>query len=152
DFATVQYFNVETVTVGVFRIWRGTYDRDAASEIAMLVLLFALLVISFERVLRGRARFGESGGQAAGVEPRRLHGWRAAGATLAAASVVAVGFAAPAWRLAAWAFAEATGPRGTPMIDDYAEFLGNSLVLTAMTVGICVVAAVLVTNARRFSD
>ena len=28
DFATVQYFNVETVTVGVFRIWRGTYDRE----------------------------------------------------------------------------------------------------------------------------
>ena len=37
DFATVQYFNVETVTVGVFRIWRGTYDRDAASEIRLLL-------------------------------------------------------------------------------------------------------------------
>ena len=32
DFATVQYFNVETLTVGVFRIWRGTYDRDAAAS------------------------------------------------------------------------------------------------------------------------
>ena len=69
DFATVQYFDVETVTVGMFRIWRGTYDRDAASEIASLVLMFALLAIAFERLLRGRARFGESGGQSAGVEP-----------------------------------------------------------------------------------
>ena len=34
DFATVQYFGVDTVSVGVFRIWRGTFDRDAASEIA----------------------------------------------------------------------------------------------------------------------
>ena len=71
DFATVQYFNVETVTVGVFRIWRGTYDRDAASEIATVVLLFAVVAIGLERVLRGRARFGESGGPG---------GWRRAGA------------------------------------------------------------------------
>ena len=61
DFATVQYFNQETVTVGVFRIWRGTYDRDAASEIATLVLVLALFSIGFERVLRGRARFGDVG-------------------------------------------------------------------------------------------
>jgi iron(III) transport system permease protein len=152
DFATVQYFNVETVTVGVFRIWRGTYDRDAASEIAMLVLAFALLAISLERIVRGRARFGQSGGQDAGVEPRQLHGVRAAGATLAATAVVAVGFLAPAWRLATWAYAEATGPRGTPLVESYAEFLGNSVVLTTVTVAICVVAATLITNARRFSD
>src|SRR6185436_13722614 len=63
DFATVQYFNQETITVGVFRIWRGTYDRDAASELATLVLVFALFAIALERILRGRARFGESAGQ-----------------------------------------------------------------------------------------
>src|SRR5918995_2264770 len=74
DYGTVQYFNVETVTVGVFRIWTGTYDRDAASEIATLVLLFALLAIGSERLIRGRARFGESGGMGAGIEPRRLGG------------------------------------------------------------------------------
>ena len=50
DFATVQYFGVDTVSVGVFRIWRGTYDRDAAGEIATLVLVFALLAIGLERV------------------------------------------------------------------------------------------------------
>ena len=53
DFATVQYFNQETITVGVFRIWRGSYDRDAASEIATLVLVFALFAIALERILRG---------------------------------------------------------------------------------------------------
>ena len=62
DFATVQYFGVDTVSVGVFEIWRGQYDRDAASEIATIVLGFALLVIGLERVARGRARYGVSGG------------------------------------------------------------------------------------------
>ena len=150
DFATVQYFNVETVTVGVFRIWRGTYDRDAASEIATIVLVFALLAIGLERTLRGRARFGESGGRDAGVEPIRLHGWRAVAAPALAGSVVAIAFVAPTLRLVTWAIEEQRGPRGTPMLSSYAEFLRNSLVLTAVTVALCIAAAVLTANARRF--
>ena len=84
DFATVQYFNQETITVGVFRIWRGSYDRDAASEIATLVLVFALFAIALERILRGRARFGESGGEAPRSSPSASAGWRAVAATAGA--------------------------------------------------------------------
>ncbi len=151
DFATVQYFNQETVTVGVFRIWRGTYDRDAASEIATLVLVLALFSIGFERVLRGRARFGDAAGHAARVEPLRLRGWRAAAATLVATAVVTVAFLAPTARLVTWAVAEHRGTRGTPMLSRYTEFLGNSLTLTAVTVIICVLASTIVANAGRFS-
>ncbi|HZB43181.1 MAG TPA: iron ABC transporter permease [Ilumatobacter sp.] len=152
DFGTVQYFNVETVTVGLFRIWRGTYDREAASEIASLVLLFALLAIGAERVLRGRARFGQSGGRGAGVEPRRLRGLKAAGATLACGSVMTVAFIAPVLQLAKWAIDEQTGPRGTPMVREYQGFLRNSLVLATTTTVVCVVVAALITNARRFGN
>jgi iron(III) transport system permease protein len=152
DFATVQYFNLETITVGVFRIWRGTYDRDAASEIATLVLVFALFAIALERVLRGRARFGESGGKGAAAEPVRLRGWRAIAATTGTALVVTVAFVAPTLRLATWAVAEQRSSRGTPMLERYAEFLGNSLTLTAVTIGICLVASVLVANSHRFTS
>jgi iron(III) transport system permease protein len=151
DFATVQYFNQETVTVGVFRIWRGTYDRDAASEIATVVLLFAVFAIGLERVLRGQARFGESAGEAARAEPMRLRGWRATAATLVATTVVVVAFLAPTARLLTWAIAEQRGPRGTPMLSRYADFLGNSLTLTAVTVAVCLLASTIVANARRFS-
>ena len=150
DFATVQYFGVDTLSVGVFRIWRGTYDRDAAAELATLVLVFAVLAIGLERIMRGRARFGRAGGQEAGIPPRRLRGWRAVAATVGATSVVVLGFGAPTAQLAVWAIREQTGNRGTPVVDRYLDFLGNSLVLTVTTVVICLVVAVLVTNARRF--
>ncbi|MET0578694.1 MAG: iron ABC transporter permease, partial [Ilumatobacteraceae bacterium] len=152
DFATVQYFGVDTVSVGVFRIWRGTYDRDAAAELATLVLVFALLVIGIERVLRGRARFGRAGGEDAGIQPRRLRGWRAVAATAGTGAVVVVAFGAPTAQLAAWAIREQRGSRGTPLLDRYLDFLGNSLVLTITTVVICLVVATTVTNARRFAD
>jgi iron(III) transport system permease protein len=151
DFATVQYFNQETVTVGVFRIWRGTYDRDAASEIATLVLVLALFAIGFERILRGRARFGESAGEATRVDPLPLRGWRAGAATAAATAVITLAFLAPVARLVTWAVAEQRSARGTPMVARYGEFLGNSLRLTAVTIAVCLVASVGVANARRFT-
>src|SRR5262245_47197479 len=123
DFGTVQYFNVETVTVGLFRIWRGSYDRDAASEIASLVLMFALLARAAERIRRGPARYGESGGHGAGVEPHRLRGVKGVGATLAASAVLIVAFLAPVLQLIKWAIEEQTGPRGTPMVREYEGFL-----------------------------
>lgn len=151
DFATVEYFGVDTVSVGVFRIWRGTFDRDAAAEFATLVLVVALMIIGLERALRGRARFAEAGGAAAGVRPRRLRGAKAAAAFAACATVLAAAFAAPTAQLLTWAVGEATGDRGTPLVGRFTEFLQNSLILASVTAVVCLGLAVVVTNARRFS-
>lgn len=150
DFATVQYFGLDTVSVGVFRIWRGTYDRDAASEIATLVLAVALLVIGLERLARGRARYGQAGGAGAGIERRRLTGWRAAAATGGCTAVVGLAFVGPVVQLVVWAVREQTSDRGTPLLDEYPSYLWNSLRLVAITVAICCVVAVLLANAQRF--
>lgn len=151
DFGTVQYFGIDTLSVGVFRIWRGTFDLDAASEFATLVLAAALMVIGLERVLRGRARFGEAAGQASGLAPRQLRGSKAWAASALCALVVLAGFAAPTIQLSVWAIGEASGSRGTPLLRRFSEFLGNSLILAALTCVACVALAVIVTNAARFS-
>lgn len=150
DFATVQYFGVDTVSVGVFRIWRGQFDRDAASEFATLVLLFALAVIGLERAARGRARFGQAGGAGSGLEPRRLAGWRAWTATAVCVSMITAAFVGPVVQLTAWAVDEQLGERGTPLLDRYLEYLGNSITLAIVTVAICVAVALLLANAQRF--
>ncbi len=150
DFATVQYFGVDTVSVGVFRIWRGTYDRDAASEIATLVLAFALLAIGLERIARGRAKFGQSGGAAAGLDHRVLSGWRAVAATVGCGAVVLAAFVGPVVQLAVWAIGEQMGERGTPLLDQYPGYLWHSVQLVVITVLICTFGALVVANARRF--
>ena len=61
DFATVQYFNVNTLPVGIYKVWKGEGNRIAATQIAVLVLGLALAVIVLERALRGRARFYQAG-------------------------------------------------------------------------------------------
>jgi iron(III) transport system permease protein len=63
DFATVHYFGVDTLAVGIYRVWRGQFDRPAATVLALLVLLLALVPA------RRRARAARAGAlQPAGVE------------------------------------------------------------------------------------
>ncbi len=151
DFATVRYFNIDTVSVGVFRIWRNTFDRDAASEFATLVLAFALIAIGVERVARGRAHFGEAAGHGAGLDPAPLSRPRAWLATAACSFVVLLAFIVPTGQLVVWAVAEASGDRGTPLLTRFFDYLGHSLLLAALTAAVCVVVALVVANAARFS-
>ena len=149
DFATVQYFGVETLSAGIFRVWRGMYDRDAAAELAGLVLVFALGVIVLERALRGRARYADPGSGGAGVEPRRLHGWRAAVATLVPLGVLAAAFAAPVTQLTVWAIGD---ERGTRTFDRFVGYLTNSVFLAVVSAAVCVTLGIVIANALRFTD
>ena len=76
DFATVQYFGVQTVSVGVYLVWHGLFNFHAATQLSALVLLFAVAVLAGERLMRGRARYHQKGGRGRGLEPYRLTGWR----------------------------------------------------------------------------
>lgn len=148
DFATVQYFNVQTVSVAVYQVWNGMYDRVAASEIASLVLLFAIAVIGLERVARGRARFHQGGG-ARTVDPVRLSGARAWAATGICSLVVAVTFVVPVLQLLAWS-STATLRSSTGGLDPrYLSYLLNSLMIAALTALACATIAVLVASATR---
>ena len=71
-------------------------------------------------------------------------------ATVSAGSVVLLAFGAPVAQLIAWAVREQISPRGTPLVDRFPEYLRHSASLTGATVALCVVVAVLVTNAHRF--
>ena len=150
DFATIQYFDVNTVSVSVFRIWRGTYDRDAAAEIATILLLFAVLAIVAERLARGRARFGVAGGRGAGFPVQALGRGRATAASGACLAVLTAAFLAPVAQLAWWAVGEQTGDRGTPMVGNVGEYVRHSMQLGGLTVIAAVIVAVVLANAQRF--
>lgn len=152
DYATVQYFNVETVSVGIYRVWNGMYDRVAATELASLVLVFAVTIIAVERALRRRARYHQPGGAARGVEPVRLRGWRAAAATTGAAAVVGVAVVLPVIQLVRWSSVATLRAAGGGLDPRYLSYLFNSLLIAALAALACVVLALVVVNAGRFVD
>ena len=149
DFATVQYFNVTTVSVGVEQVWYGMFERAAAAELATTVLVIAAVVILGERRLRGRARY-EQRGQGRGIEPIRLRGARGWSATVGCATILALAFVIPALQLVVWTSqASLFGPDG---IDGrYLTYLGNSAMLAVLTAIVCVVVGLVLVNAVRLS-
>jgi len=151
DFATVQYFGVETVSVGVYKEWKGSYDFASASQLSVLVLLFAVAVLAAERLLRGRARYTQRGGRGTGLEPVPLTGWRAWAASLACLLALAVGFVLPVVRLTGWAVGEARRNPDELVDPRFAEYLSNSLTVALVTALACVAVSLLVGHALRLT-
>ncbi len=151
DFATVQYFGVQTVSVGVYKQWKGSYDFDSATRLSVLVLLFAVAVLAGERLLRGRARYGQRGGRGRGLEPVRLRGWRAAAAVLTCLLALGVGFVLPVVRLVGWAVGEARRDPEGFLDPRFGEYLANSLTVALTVAVVCVTLAILVGHALRMA-
>jgi iron(III) transport system permease protein len=144
DFATVQYFNVETLPVGIYkRVGEG--NREVATQLAVLVLAFALAVIVLERALRGRARFYQSGAKGF-LEPVVLRGGRRWVATGACLAVLSAAFLLPVYRLLTWT------DFGTQLtFQRYLEHMGRSVTLAALAAGSCLLVGGLVTAAGRLT-
>ena len=48
DFGTVQYFGVSTFTTGIYRTWFALGEPAAAAQLAGVLMLFVLLVLTLE--------------------------------------------------------------------------------------------------------
>jgi iron(III) transport system permease protein len=103
DFGTVSTFGYRTLTEAIYRVWYGMFDRLAATQLASVLLVFALGLLLMERTLRGRARFAQSRRRGHGVIPVSLSGLRAAAASALCGGVLMVAFLLPVGRLVAWA-------------------------------------------------
>ena len=64
DYGTVAFFSVQTLSTGLFKTWFGYGDRSAAALMGLGMLLLAVLILAWERVVRGRAGFTGRPGQA----------------------------------------------------------------------------------------
>lgn len=147
DFATVQYFNVQTVSVGIYQVWRGMFDRETAVELAALVLFIALFVIGLERLLRGPARFHQRGA-ARDIERVPLTGWKSAVAVGACVVVLGAAIVIPIIQLLYWLW---SSPAVVTDMTRALEFMSNSLGMAVAAAIGCVFFAMLAAGGARFS-
>jgi iron(III) transport system permease protein len=150
DFATVRFFNYPTLSEGVFRIWEGMMNRDAAMELAALLCGAALILIVVERILRGQARFTQTGGQS--LAPVVLRGWRGWLMTLACSLVLAVAFVLPTLQLSLWTLDELArqGPGGTLNVA-FQRYMTTTSTLAALAAVTAVLWALLLAHSVRLT-
>ena len=99
DFGTVGIYGYSTFTVAIYRVWFGLFNREAATELASVLLCFTFGLLFLERRMRGRARFSQTEGCVRPVPPRLLVGWRAWAATAICGGVVTTAFLLPVAQL-----------------------------------------------------
>lgn len=61
DFGTVEFFAIETLTLGIFNLWLGMNNFAAASQVALVSFTFILFLLCIEIIARRRQRFHNIG-------------------------------------------------------------------------------------------
>jgi iron(III) transport system permease protein len=146
DYGTVATFSVRTLTEAIYRVWHGMFDRQAATQLAAILLGLAGVLLALEHFSRGRARFTHARRPAR--PPARLHlgGLQAMGATVLCASTLLLAFGLPVGQLALWAI-QAAGQGTVPA--EFGHALVQSLGLAGGAAVVVTAVAVLLAYARR---
>ena len=61
DFGTVEYFSLETLTLGIFNVWIGMNNITAAAQISIFTFLFIIFLLLIETRSRSEKRFNNHG-------------------------------------------------------------------------------------------
>jgi len=142
DIGASEFLGIQTLTVSVYSTWVSRSDLAGAAQIALVMLLLAMLLIAAERHGRRRLRYTGSR-RTHPVQARRLRGAAAWVATGLAAWPVLVGFGAPAAYLLVqtgeWLLI--SGPPSPRLLRAGANTVSVSLAATAVTVGLGLVVA-----------
>ena len=95
DFGTVEYFAIETLTLGIFNVWLGMNSLTAAAQIASFGFLFVIALLTIEVLSRTRRRFTDTTRHSASLSPERVGGWYAAICIGICLTPVMIGFVVP---------------------------------------------------------
>ncbi len=160
DLGTVEFFAVNTFTVGIYDVWLNMNSRSGAAQLASVMLIFVFTLIALERTARSGQRYHHTSSKYSALPSFPLRGGKAVLAFLACALPLMLGFGLPAAVLASYSmqFYEQT------LAANYFQHVANSLTLSSiaavgsvmiglfMAYGVRVHGSTLVRFATRFAS
>ncbi|MFM8898778.1 MAG: ABC transporter permease, partial [Burkholderiales bacterium] len=138
DYGVGSYFGLQTFTTGIYKAWLVMNDRDAAAQLASILLLVVAFLLWLEHRAQQRLRFATQRSQAApgqgsslDSQPLVLRGGGALLAIFLCALPVSLGFVLPVLVLLRLVWLEAsTSEFGLPLAR-FAQWAGTSFTLAA---------------------
>ncbi len=144
DVGTVSVFSYDTFSTAVYRVWFGMLDRTAASQIALVLILFAAALVATERFARRRAAHTVSDARRTRrIEVSRGKQWLSTGICTA---VLGVAFVLPATMLVVWTVRSV---RAGTVASTYPTLVANTLTIAVAAAAITVGAALLLAYTAR---
>ncbi len=145
DYGTVSYFGVRTFATGIYQAWYSFFDRSAAAQLALCLLVIALVIAALERRQRKDQRHHAAGRRFEAMQSVDLSGWQSVGAIAFCGLPVLLGFVLPVGLLLELGW----NSFDNLLTERYLGFLRNSVVLALIAAVVTVCAAVVLGfNAR----
>ena len=95
DFGTVEFFAIETLTLGIFNVWLGMNNLTAAAQIASFAFLFIAALLALEVIARARRRFIDTTRRPVTLQPKPASGFTLFACWIACLAPIAIGFIVP---------------------------------------------------------
>jgi iron(III) transport system permease protein len=147
DFGTVDYFAVKSMSAGIYDTWLNMSNLGGAAQIATMMMIFVVILITLERAARARQKQFHTSDRYKAIDPYTLHSWRAGLAILACGVPVLAGFIIPVGVLGFYA----TNHLDQLLNSDFLTHASHSFILSGSAALLCVLLAVLLTYAKRLN-
>ncbi len=147
DFGTVDYFAVKSLSAGIYDAWLNMGNLGAAAQIATLMMVFVIMLISLERIARSRQKQFNASDRFRSIDRYTLSPLKSWLATLACTLPVLLGFLIPFLVLGSYAL---------PRLDQFteADFLAHashSFTLSALAALLTVAVAIILAYSKRLN-
>jgi len=95
DFGTVDFFAVKSLSAGIYDTWLNMSNLGGAAQIASMMLIFVVVLITLERMGRAKQKQFNSADRFNNAEGYPLRGWRSGAAVAICLLPFLAGFAIP---------------------------------------------------------
>ena len=76
DFGTVDYFAIDTLTLGVFNVWLGMNSLSGAAQISSVLFFIVVILLTLELIARRNQRFYEKYSRQQTLEFETIQTWK----------------------------------------------------------------------------
>ena len=140
DFGTVEYFALDTLTLGIFNVWLGSGNLTAAAQIALMGFALILVLLGLERWGQSRRQTAGASRGMTGVPQRTAKGKTLAAVWAVTALPIVLGFMIPIGVLLSFVLRDVAGtaPIGT------GDAIANTVIIAGISSVIIVTMAVVI--------
>jgi iron(III) transport system permease protein len=147
DIGAVEFFGVNTLSVGIYATWLGKGNLGGAAQLAAVMLLFVAGLIALERTGRKFERLESGSGKDAPPRGVQLQGMKGTVATIGCSLPVALGFLLPALALSNFALERSGTMEGAA----FQHAALNSVTISAVTSVVVLFLGLIIAYAQRLS-
>lgn len=142
DYGVVSYFGVQTFSTAIFKSWISLGDVDSAIRLAGILMIAVLVILSGEKLLRGRKKFSFTNTKVRPIKRKKLKGIYGFLASAYALIIFSLGFLIPVGQMIAWSIMSYKNI----YYSDFLRMIINSVLLAGGCSLLIVVMALIIAN------